>query len=237
MMEDLSALSTTPIRILLVDDHAIVRKGLRALMMEIEDIAVVGEAADGQQAIKQAAALQPDVILMDIVMPNMDGIEATQQITRRQPEVRVLALTSFAADDKLFPAIKAGALGYLLKDSDPEDLLRAIRQVHRGEPSMHPRIARKLLHELGRPLPEERPLPQPQTTEPLTQREVDVLHRVAQGLSNQQIADDLSIAEVTVRTHVSHILDKLHLANRVQATLYALRKGLTTLDNGLDETP
>jgi two-component system, NarL family, response regulator LiaR len=237
MMEDLSSMSPTPIRILLVDDHAIVRKGLRALMTEIEDIEVIGEAADGQQAINQAAALQPDVILMDIVMPNMDGIEATQQITWRQPEVRVLALTSFAADDKLFPAIKAGALGYLLKDSDPEDLLRAIRQVHRGEPSLHPRIARKLLHELGRPSLKERPLPQPQATEPLTQREVDVLHLVAQGLSNQQIADDLSIAEVTVRTHVSHILDKLHLANRVQATLYALREGLTTLDNGLDHKP
>ncbi len=214
-----------PIRILLVDDHAIVRKGLRALLAEIDDIEVVGEAADGQQAINQAAALQPDVILMDIVMPNMDGIEATQRITRQQPEARVLALTSFAADDKLFPAIKAGALGYLLKDSDPEDLLQAIRQVHRGEPSLHPRIARKLLHELGRPSP------QPPTPEPLTRREVEVLRLVAQGQSNQQIADKLSIAEVTVRTHVSHILDKLHLANRVQATLYALREGLTTLDN------
>lgn len=231
MMAELSE----PIRILLVDDHAIVRKGLRALLTEIDDVEVVGEAADGEQAIAQAAALQPDVILMDIVMPNMDGIEATQQITRRQPEARVLALTSFASDDKLFPAIKAGALGYLLKDSDPEDLLQAIRQVHRGEPSLHPRIARKLLHELGRPLPRERPLPQerpsPPTPDPLTEREVEVLRSVAKGLSNQQIAANLSIAEVTVRTHVSHILDKLHLANRVQATLYALREGLTSLDN------
>ncbi|MCB8920315.1 MAG: response regulator transcription factor [Ardenticatenaceae bacterium] len=221
-----------PIRILLVDDHAIVRKGLRALLTEIDDVEVVGEAADGEQAISQAAALQPDVILMDIVMPNMDGIEATQFITRRQPEARVLALTSFASDDKLFPAIKAGALGYLLKDSDPDDLIEAIRQVHRGEPSLHPRIARKLLHELGRPLPQEQSSPQPQEApDPLTAREVEVLRAVAKGLSNQQIADALSIAEVTVRTHVSHILDKLHLANRVQATLYALREGLTTLDN------
>ncbi len=236
MMAELSPTSPDPIRILLVDDHAIVRKGLRALLMEIDDIEVVGEAADGEQAISQAAALHPDVILMDIVMPNMDGIEATQQITRRQPEARVLALTSFASDDKLFPAIKAGALGYLLKDSDPVDLLQAIRQVHRGEPSLHPRIARKLLHELGRPLPEERPLPQPPTPDPLTEREVEVLRSVAKGLSNQQIADNLSIAEVTVRTHVSHILDKLHLANRVQATLYALREGLTTLDNNDPES-
>lgn len=223
--------STDPIRVLLVDDHAIVRKGLRALLAEIADVAVVGEAADGEEAVQQAAALRPDVILMDIVMPNMDGIAATQQITRRQPEARVLALTSFASDDKLFPAIKAGALGYLLKDSDPEELLHAIRQVHRGEPSLHPRIARKLLHELGRPLPQERPLPHPPTPDPLTEREVEVLRSVAKGWSNQQIADNLSIAEGTVRTHVSHILDKLHLANRVQATLYALREGLTTLDN------
>jgi two-component system, NarL family, response regulator LiaR len=222
--------STDPIRVLLVDDHAIVRKGLRALLAEIDDVAVVGEAADGEEAIQQAAALHPDVILMDIVMPNMDGIAATQQITRRQPEARVLALTSFASDDKLFPAIKAGALGYLLKDSDPEELLHAIRQVHRGEPSLHPRIARKLLHELGRPLPQERPS-HPPTPDPLTEREVEVLRSVAKGWSNQQIADNLSIAEGTVRTHVSHILDKLHLANRVQATLYALREGLTTLDN------
>lgn len=233
-MEKKSTAPSTPIRILLVDDHAIVRKGLRALLAETDDIEVVGEAADGQQAINQAAALQPDVILMDLVMPDMDGIEATQQITRQQPQVRVLALTSFAADDKLFPAIKAGALGYLLKDSDPADLLQAIRQVHRGEPSLHPRIARKLLHELGRPSFPERPSPPPQTPEPLTAREVEVLRLVAKGLSNQQIADELSIAEVTVRTHVSHILDKLHLANRVQATLYALREGLTTLDDGLD---
>jgi NarL family two-component system response regulator LiaR len=227
MMADLPE----PIRILLVDDHAIVRKGLRALLTEIDDVTVVGEAADGQQAINQAAALQPDVILMDIVMPNMDGIEATQYITRRQPEARVLALTSFASDDKLFPAIKAGALGYLLKDSDPDDLIEAIRQVHRGEPSLHPRIARKLLHELGRPSPQKRPSSPSTTPDPLTAREVEVLRAVAKGLSNQQIADNLSIAEVTVRTHVSHILDKLHLANRVQATLYALREGLTSLDN------
>jgi NarL family two-component system response regulator LiaR len=230
-MEKMSTAPSTPIRILLVDDHAIVRKGLLALLAEIDDIEVVGEAADGQQAINRAAALQPDVILMDIVMPNMDGIEATQHITRRQPEVRVLALTSFAADDKLFPAIKAGALGYLLKDSDPEDLLQAIRQVHRGEPSMHPRIARKLLHELGRPSP------QPPAPESLTAREVEVLRFVAQGWSNQQVADEMSIAEVTVRTHVSHILNKLHLANRVQATLYALREGITSLENRTDSEP
>lgn len=218
-------MTQTPIRVLIVDDHVIVRKGLRALLTEIDDIEVIGEAGDGQQAVDLAETVQPDVILMDVVMPNMDGIEATQQITARQPEARVLALTSFAADDKLFPAIKAGALGYLLKDSDPQELVQAIRQVHRGEPSLHPSIARKVLQELGRPSP------QPQTPDPLTEREVEVLRLVAKGLSNQAIADQLTIAEVTVRTHVSNILSKLHLANRVQATLYALREGLTSLDN------
>jgi len=217
-------MTQTTIRVFIVDDHAIVRKGLHALLTEIDDIEVVGEASDGEQAVRLTETAQPDVILMDIVMPNMDGIEATQLITARQPEARVLALTSFAADDKVFPAIKAGALGYLLKDSDPEELVQAIRQVHRGEPSLHPSIARKVLRELGRPSP------QPQTPEPLTEREVEVLRSVAKGMSNQDIADALTIAEVTVRTHVSNILSKLHLANRVQATLYALREGLTSLE-------
>lgn len=217
-----------PIRVFIVDDHAIVRKGLQALLAEIDDMLVVGEAGDGHEAVKLAETTRPDVILMDIVMPNMDGIEATQQIMGRQPEARILALTSFAADDKLFPAIKAGALGYLLKDSDPEELVQAIRRVHQGEPSLHPSIARKLLHELGRPSP------QPQSPEALTEREVEVLRYVAKGLSNQEIADTLTIAEVTVRTHISHILSKLHLANRVQATLYALREGFSTLENDPD---
>ena len=219
-------MTQTPIRVFIVDDHAIVRKGLRALLTEIDDIEVVGEASDGQQAVNQTEIIQPDVILMDIVMPNMGGIAATQQITARQSEVRILALTSFAADDKLFPAIKAGAFGYLLKDSDPNELVQAIRQVYRGEPSLHPSIARKVLQELGQPLA------QPQTPEPLTEREVEVLRYVSKGFSNQEIADELTIAEVTVRTHVSNILSKLHLSNRVQATLYALREGLTSLENG-----
>lgn len=239
MMEDFSATPPMPIRVLLVDDHAIVRKGLQALLAEIDDIEVVGEAGNGEESIAQAALLRPDVILMDIVMPTMDGIEATRQITQRQPEARVLALTSFAGDDQVFPAIKAGALGYLLKDSDPAALIQAIRKVHNGEPSLNPRIARKLLHELGRPSSEERAsserrsIPSP---DPLTEREVEVLRFVAQGLGNQQIAAELSIAEVTVRSHVSHILDKLHLANRVQATLYALREGLTTLEDETSQT-
>lgn len=218
-------MAQTTIRVLIVDDQAIVRKGTIALLAEVNGITVVGEAANGQAAIEQALILQPDVILMDLVMPQMDGIEATHQITARQPQTRVLALTSFATDDKIFPAIKAGALGYMLKDCEPEDLVRAIRQVHRGEPSLDPAIARKVLAELRHPVPQEPTIP-----DPLTQRELEVLRLVAKGLENHAIADRLGVTEVTVRTHVSHILDKLHLANRVQATLYALREGLTSLE-------
>src|SRR5512136_1328679 len=167
-------MTQTPIRVLIVDDHAIVRKGTRALLATERDIEVVGEADNGAEAVALAQTLHPSVILMDLVMPRMDGIEATRQITSRQPEVRILVLTSFAADDKVFPAIKAGALGYLLKDSSPEELVRAIRQVHQGEPSLEPSIARKVLLELSQP-PKT-----PLTAEPLTGREVDVLRLVAQ---------------------------------------------------------
>jgi NarL family two-component system response regulator LiaR len=214
------------IRVLVVDDQTIVRKGIRALLAEIEGIEVIGEAEDGQEAVAQTEALRPDVVLMDLVLPKMDGIEAIRQITAQQPETRVLALTSFGTDDKVFPAIKAGALGYLLKDSDPEDLVLAIRRVHAGEPSLQPSIARKVLRELG-PSPRE-----PRTPEPLSDREAQVLRLVATGMSNQEIADQLNVSEATVRTHVSNILHKLHLANRVQATLYALRERLTTLNPG-----
>jgi NarL family two-component system response regulator LiaR len=216
---------TSPIRVLIADDHAILRKGIRALLSTEPDIEVVGEAGDGAEALTQAEALLPDVILMDLVMPRMDGIEATQQVTRQQPGVQVLVLTSFAADDKVFPAIKAGALGYILKDTGPDDLVRAIRQVHRGEPSLEPEIARKVLFELAQP-PK-----QPPTLDPLTGRELEVLRLLAQGKSNREIAKDLVLAELTVRTHVSNILGKLHLANRTQAALYALKEGLASLDD------
>jgi NarL family two-component system response regulator LiaR len=212
------------IRVLVVDDHPIVRKGIRSLLEEIDDIEVLGEADSGKTAIEQNKLLQPDVILMDQIMPEMDGIEAIQLITADQPNAKILVLTSFITDDKVFPAIKSGALGYLLKDSAPEDLISAIRQVDRGEPSLHPSIARKVLRELGRSSP-AKPVP-----EPLTDRETEVLRLLAKGADNQEIAERLVIAEVTVRTHISRILSKLHFANRVQATLYALREGLTTLE-------
>jgi len=215
-----------PIRVLVADDHAIVRKGIRALLATEPGIQVVGEAQNGQQAIDCASQMQPDVILMDLVMPEMDGIVATQHITARQPGTRILVLTSFATDDKIFPAIKAGALGYLLKDSGPHELVQAIHQVYRGESSLHPQVARKLLEEISNPQQTHPPTP-----DPLTQREVQVLRLVAQGQSNRDIAEQLVISEATARTHVSNILSKLHLASRTQAALYALREGLASLDN------
>jgi two-component system, NarL family, response regulator LiaR len=218
------------IRVFVADDHTIVRAGIRAVLETTDDMDLIGEAANGRQAVDAVAALQPDVILMDLVMPEMDGIEAIRQIRARQPKARILVLTTFAGNDKIFPAIKAGALGYHLKDASAEDLLLAIRRVHRGEPSLHPDVARKLLQELAGP--KEPPL----TPEPLTQREVEVLQLIAQGLDNQQIAGRLVISEATVRTHVSNILGKLHLASRTQAALYALREGLAELHSQADDT-
>ena len=224
MTEGSTRFSESRVRVLIADDHAIVRKGIRALLSEAGGFEIVGEAGNGQDAVLLAQESSPDVILMDLLMPGMDGIEATRQITSRQPKTRILVLTSFAADNKVFPAIKAGALGYLLKDSSPEELVRAIRQVHRGEPSLHPTIARKLLQEIARPA-ELQPAP-----EALTDREMTVLRLIAQGLSNQEIAGRIAVSEPTVRTHVSRILGKLHVASRTQAALYAVREGLTDPD-------
>ncbi len=215
------------IRILIADDHAIVRDGIRSLLATIPDIEVVAEAENGREAVDKARSLQPDVILMDIMMPVLDGIEAIRQIVERDPEARILVLTSFAADDQVFPAIKAGAGGYLLKDSDSQELVQAIRQVYRGESWLHPKIARKLLRELSAEPPVQK---EPAQVDPLTGREVEVLQLVALGKSNLEIAEKLVISEGTVRTHVSNILSKLHLASRTQATLYALREGLASLD-------
>jgi NarL family two-component system response regulator LiaR len=205
-----------------VEDHTIVRKGLCALLATERDIQVVGEGSNGEEAVMLVDELAPDVILMDLVMPRLDGIEATRQILLRHPDARVLVLTSFAADDKLFPAIQAGAIGYLLKEASPADLVQAIHQVNRGESSLNPAVARKLLHELTHHASH----PQPALENLLTERELEVLRLVAQGLCNRDIAARLVITEPTVRTHVSNILSKLHLASRTQAALYALREGL-----------
>jgi len=213
------------IRVMLVDDHAIVRKGIAALLATESDFEVVGEASDGAEAVAKAQALRPDVVLMDLVMPKIDGIEATRQITSQVDGVRVLVLTSFVADDKVFPAIKAGALGYLLKDSGPLELLQSIRQVYRGLPSLDPSVASKVLFELAHPSKLQ------PTTDPLTGRELEVLRLVAQGCSNREIAEKLVIAELTVSTHVSNVLGKLHLASRTQAALFALREGLASIDD------
>jgi len=216
---------TSPIRVLIADDHAILRKGIRALLGTEPDMEVVGETGDGLETVAQAEALHPDVILMDLVMPKMDGIEATRRIAADQPGVRILVLTSFAADDKVFPAIKAGALGYILKDSGPAELVQAIHQVHQGQPSLEPSIALKMLQEISHPAR------QPPTPDPLSEREMEVLRLLAQGKSNREIADQLVITELTVRTHVSNILGKLHLASRTQAALYALKEGLASLED------
>jgi NarL family two-component system response regulator LiaR len=214
-----------PVRVLVVDDHAIVRKGICALLATEQAIEVVGEASNGREAVDQTKVLQPDVILMDIVMPEMDGLEAIRRIVEYQPETRILVLTSFASVDMVLPAIKAGALGYLLKDSGPEELVQAIEQVHCGNSSLHPTIARKLLEEISQPSREG------SSIDSLTERETAVLRLVAQGHSNREIANLLTVSEATVRTHVSHILAKLELSSRTQAALYALRKGLASLDD------
>lgn len=219
------------IRVLVADDHAIVRKGICALLATEPDIEVVGEAQDGQEAIEKACELTPDVILMDLVMPQLDGLEAIRQITECQRQARILVLTSFAGDDKVFPAIRAGALGYLLKDSAPDELVRAIHEVHRGESSLHPSIARKLLQELSDPADRE------VTSDLLTARELEVLQLVARGRSNRDISEQLAISEATVRTHMSNILAKLNLGSRTQAALFALREGLVSLHDTNAQVP
>lgn len=211
------------IRILIVDDHAIVRKGIRALLQTEVDIEIVGEACDGEEVVEAAVQLYPDVILMDLVMPKLDGVEAIHKILSLRPEIRILVLTSFATEDKIFPVIKAGAMGYLLKDTYPEDLIRAIRQVYNGESPLHPTVARKLLQGITTPSEEI-------SSEPLSKREIAVLQLLAEGLSNRQISVRLIIREATVRTHVSRILNKLQLTSRTQAALYALHRGITSLE-------
>lgn len=216
-------MSKVPIRVLVVDDQTMVRKGTIALLEDEQGIQVVGEAEDGRVAITQAKKLRPDVIIMDLILPNLDGIEAIRQIHQFDPEIQILAMTSFATEDRVVPAIRAGALGFFLKDNNPDDLIAAIHLIAQGLPVLSPDITRRVLHEFS--IPPDAPAHQ----DPLTEREVQILRLVAAGLSNAEIAAQLNIAEITVRTHMSRIFDKLHVQNRVQAALYALREGLAPL--------
>jgi len=211
------------IRILIADDHQLVRQGFMALLSVKPGVEVVGQAKDGSEAIKLAHTLKPDIILMDLLMPHKNGIEATREIKAKNPDARILIITSFSEDENVYQAIKAGALGYLLKDSSPQELMQAIHNVCNGRMSLHPNIAMKLIEELNRPTEKQA------TEDPLTEREVEVLKLVAKGNSNQEIAEKLIVSERTVGAHVSNILSKLHLANRTQAALYALRKGFSDL--------
>ncbi|MGD8625401.1 MAG: response regulator transcription factor [Anaerolineae bacterium] len=215
---------TNSIRVLVIDDHAIVRKGICALLATESDIEVVGEAKNGREAVAMAKKLRPDVILMDLVMPELDGLEATRRILAAQPEIRVLVLTSFTGDDKVFPAIRAGAQGYLLKDSSPQELIQAIHQVYRGESSLDPSVARRVLQEFSHPSGRN-------DSDPLTDRESEVLQLVARGHSNREISEQLGISNATVRSHMSSILAKLKLSSRTQAAIYALREGLASLND------
>lgn len=212
-----------PIRILIADDHQLVRQGLVAMLSVKPGIEVIGQAENGAKAAELAHSLKPDIILMDLLMPVKNGIEATREIKTHNPDARILIITSFAEDENVYQAIKAGALGYLLKDSSPQELMQAIHDVCNGRMSLHPNIALKLIEELNRPTES------PTIDDPLTEREVEVLKLVAKGRSNQEIAEKLIVSERTVGAHVSNILRKLHLANRTQAALYALRKGFTDL--------
>jgi len=209
-----------PIKILIADDHPLIRQGLRVIIETQPDLELVGEASNGEQAVQKALTLHPDIVIMDLQMPIKDGLAATREIAQADPQAQVLVLTSFPDDDNVYAAIKAGAMGFLLKDSSADYLLDAIRTVSHGESVLHPTIARKLMQEI------KQPPKLPPTTEPLTPREVEVLGCLTQGMANQQIANELSVSVRTVTTHVRNILDKLHLANRTQAALYALDKGI-----------
>lgn len=210
------------IKVLIVDDHQVVRQGLRTFLELQEDILVLGEAADGIEALEMVRQLEPEIVLMDLVMPRLDGISATRQIAALNLPVKVIALTSFTEDDKVFPAIQAGASSYLLKDVSPDELIEAIRAVYRGEARLHPDIARKLMEQVASQAGKAREI----NPVDVTDRERDVIRLVARGCSNQEIARELIISEKTVKTHVSNILNKLQLKDRTQLAIYAIKAGL-----------
>ncbi|OGO36975.1 MAG: DNA-binding response regulator [Chloroflexi bacterium RBG_16_56_8] len=214
------------IRILIADDHEVVREGLTAIISAQADMTIVAQAADGAQAVTLAHEKQPDVILLDLSMPHKDGLAAIREIKRANADARILVLTSFDDDERVFPAIKAGALGYLLKDTPRTQLLAAIRDVACGRASLHPTIAMKMMRELRAPEPARSATASPSVMNALTPRETETLQLIARGLGNRAIAETLGVDERTVAKYVSSILSKLHLASRTQAALYALREGL-----------
>ncbi|HLJ08557.1 MAG TPA: response regulator transcription factor [Acidimicrobiia bacterium] len=216
-------MSPSPVRLLIVDDHPVVRQGLRAFLATRADFDVVGEAGDGEAAVAEAARLRPDVILMDLVMPGLDGLEAIGRIRAADPAARILVLTSFASEEQVLPALRRGAAGYLLKDAAPAELEAAIRAVHRGDGLLDPAVTRTVLAEVVRPEPGAAA---DQGLEALTPREREVLGLLGRGMTNAAIARELFVAEKTVKTHVSSILAKLRLADRTQAALFAARHGL-----------
>jgi two-component system, NarL family, response regulator LiaR len=209
---------TETITVLLVDDHAVVREGIRSFLELQEGIDVVGEGGDGREGVRMAEELRPDVILMDLVMPRLDGVGAMRELRRRLPEARVIVLTSFSDDDRLLPAIQAGAAGYLLKDVQPQELARAVRAAHAGEALLDPGVAARVVEAIA-----QRPGEEP--AENLTPRERQVLDLIARGLPNKLIARELEVSEKTVKNHVSHVLAKLGVTDRTQAALYAARAG------------
>ena len=208
------------IRIAIADDHPIVRQGLRVALGAQDDLELVGEASNGAEAVELAGSLEPDVMIMDLKMPIKDGITAIQEITQEDEDACILVLTSFPDDKNVFSAIKAGAMGFLLKESPPEDLLASIRNAYSGEAVLHPTIAHKLIQEVKAPSDSRSSL------DPLTPREMDVLKCLSRGLSNREIAGELTVSVRTVTTHMRNILDKLHVSNRTQAALYALEHGV-----------
>ena len=212
------------IRVVVADDHGVVRSGLERLLAGEDDVELVGAAADGEEAVQLAAERTPDVVLMDLSMPRVDGIEAIGRIRAERPETRVIVLTSFVDEDRMLPAVRAGAVGYLLKDVSPPDLVSAIRAVHAGGTLLHPTVVDELVREVSRDGEA------PAATCPLTAREREVLTLIARGRANKAIAFDLGVAEKTVKTHVSNILGKLGLSDRTQAALYAVREGLVDSD-------
>ena len=215
-----AATQTDPIRLLLVDDHTVVRQGLKMVLSLEPDLLVVGEAANGQEAVTQVPELRPDVVLMDLLMPVMDGVSAIRIIKKEHPDVEVVALTSVLEDRLVIDAVEAGAAGYLLKETGPEGLIDAIRAAARGEVRLDPKVQKRLVREVRTP----------EMRESLTPRETDTLRLVAKGLTNKEIADALNVSEVTVKTHVSSVLSKLNLSSRTQAALFALKEGLVGLD-------